>query len=472
MINFNNKFDVVIGLEIHAELNTKTKLLCGCANTFGSEPNTNCCPVCLAYPHTKVRLNKVAVEKTIMAGLALGCDINDVAIWERKCYFYPDIAAGFQTSQTLKPVCINGGITLKNGKFIRLKQIHLEEDAGKLIHNSISRESFVDLNRGGVPLIEIVTMPDISCAEEAVEFLEEVRSRLIFSGVADCKMEQGGMRCDVNLSLVEKGKGGLGVRTETKNLNSFKSVVSLIEYEAARHARAIENGEIIKVETRKWNEQMGATNGMRPKESAQCVPAPDIPVVRITKEDVMRIKAQLPALACNLKEKLITELGLPEYDANILTKSKAILNYYLECVKLLNEPKKISNWIMVDLLRIIKEQENDDLPLSPKHFTDIIKLVEDKQITKMVGLQLLEKVIEIKKEPYILAKEMGLLTAISEQQIEGILIQLRTENPKVAEDYKNNKERVLKFIVGYVMKNTQGKAKSEIIESMINKVFE
>lgn len=466
------KYDLVIGLEIHAELNTKTKLLCGCANEFGGAPNTNCCPVCLAYPDAKPQLNKAAVEKTITAGLAMGADINDLAIWERKCYFYPDLASGYQTSQMLRPVCLNGGITLKSGKIIRLKQIHLEEDAGKLIHNDASGESYVDLNRGGVPLIEIVTKPDISSPDEAVEFLEEVRSRLMFSNVANCKMEEGGMRCDVNLSLVKKGAGGLGARTETKNLNSFKSVAAAIIYEAKRHAQALDKGETILVETRKWNEQTGQTSGMRPKESAIYIVSPDMDVVKITKDDVQNLKNKLPMLAAELKEKFTNEFGLPEYDTMVLTKTRETAAFYLECVKHLHEPKKVSNWLMVDLFKIMNELGVEHFPISAKHFTNIIKMVEDKTITKTVGLQLLQEVINTQKEPAILAKELGLLVTITDEQIKNILKQLEGENPKVIEDYKQNKDKVLKFIVGYVMKNTQGKAKSEVVEKLISQLFD
>lgn len=472
MEQFFKEYDLVIGLEIHVELNTKTKLLCACKNEFGSEPNTNCCPVCLAYPNTKPSLNQAAVEKTIKAGLALGCQINDLAVWERKCYFYPDMPAGFQTSQTLKPICLNGSVTLKSGKHIRIKQIHLEEDAGKLIHDEASRQSYIDFNRAGVPLIEIVTKADITSASEAVEFLEEVRSRLMFAGVADCKMEQGGMRCDVNLSIVKKGAGGFGTRTETKNLNSFKSVAAAIEFEALRHAQALKENTPILLETRKWDELEGKTIAMRLKESAPCIPCPDLPAVKMSHEDIAHIQSSMPLLAYQLKEKFLHEFGLPEYDVGVLTKSKEVAFYFVECVSHFAQPKKISNWLMVDLFKLMKQSEQDDFPISSKHFTQIIQMVEEKLFNKTIGLQLLEEAIQTKTEPRVLAEQMQLMQTVSTAQIEELLKQLSDSSPQVIDDYRQNKEKVHKFLIGHVMKHTKGKAKTEEIERVIAALFD
>lgn len=469
------KYDIVIGLETHVELNTKTKLLCGCENVYGAEPNTKCCPICYGSQEvTPTSINQEAVRKTIIAGIALGCKINETISWDRKYYSYVDCPKGYQTTQLNRPTCVGGGIMLKNGKFAEIKQIHLEEDVAKLSHNPLTKETLMDFNRSSVPLIEIVTQPIFSTAAEVVEYLEEVRSRLVFSGVADCKMEEGGMRCDVSLSVKPAGSKILGERTETKNLNSFKMIARAIEFEAARQIDIVEDGGKIELETRKWDDNIGETVSMRKKEKESdynYTPDPVVSPVEITAKDLAEIKSNMPVLAYEYKEKLAKEYGLPQADIEILTSSKEILNYYLECVKLLNEPKKISNWIMVDLLRIIKNQETDNFPVSSKHLTQIIKMVVDKLFTKTVGLQLLDKVIETKKEPAILAKELGLLTTISDEQILSILKQLKTENPKVADDYKVNKDKVEKFIMGYVMKNTQGKAKSEITLKLIDQVF-
>ena len=469
-----NEYDIIIGLEIHAELNTATKCFCSCANAYGSQPNSNCCPVCLAMPGALPVLNRAAVEKTIAAGLAMGCKINDLAIFERKHYFYPDLPKAYQISQLERPICIGGGIKLKNGKTVHLNRIHLEEDAGKLLHNAVSQTSLVDLNRGGVPLIEIVTEPELTSAAEAVEFLEEVRSRLVFGNIAYCKMEQGGMRCDVNLSLKPKGSKELGKRTEMKNLNSFKMVARAIEYEAKRQAEILNDGGKITTETRRWDEAKGKTLSMRSKEEAQdyrYFPDPDIYPVKITSENIKQIKDKMPPLAYELKGKFIKEFGLPEYDAIVLTKTRDSAYFYLDCVALLNEPKIISNWTMVDLARIMNAMEIETIPVSPKHLTEIIKMVQDKTVTKTVGLQLLEEIIKKPTSPMELAKKMGLLDTVTDAQILESLENLKKEKPNLVTDYLANKQKVLPFIIGQVMKQTRGKAKSEIVEKLISKVF-
>ena len=477
-----DKYDITIGLEIHAELNTATKAFCGCANDFGSVPNTNCCPVCLAMPGALPVLNRMAVEKTIAAGISMGCEINELGIFERKHYFYPDLSKAYQISQLVRPICLGGGIKLKSDKFIRLNRIHLEEDAGKLLHNAVSQTSLVDYNRGGVPLIEIVTEPDISSIAEAIEFLEEVRSRLVFAGVADCRMEQGGMRCDVNLSLKPKGATKLGNRAEMKNLNSFKMVGRAIEYEAKRQAEILDGGGKISPETRKWDESKGKTLPMRSKGDFQeyCyIPDPDIYPVRITREDVEKIRVKMPTLAHELRERLVTEFGLPEYDADVITKTRDRAKFYLDCVAHYNEPKQISNWLMVDLLNRMNDLDLEDFPIAPKDFCDIIKMTQDKIVTKLVGLQILDEVIRLSlssewkagSSVSELAKKMGLLVTVTDEQIIGILDGLRKEKPNLPVDYLANKQKVLPFIIGQVMKQTQGRAKSDIVEALIERTF-
>jgi len=470
-----NKYEIVIGLEIHAELSTKTKAFCGCANEFGSAPNTNCCPVCVGFPGALPVYNRAAMEKGILAGLAFGCEINKVSIFERKNYFYPDLAKAYQLSQLVRPTCIGGEVKLKSGKVIRLNRIHLEEDAGKLLHNDVTQKTLVDYNRSSVPLVEMVTEPDISSAAEAVEFLEEVRSRLVYAGVADCKMEQGGMRCDVNLSLRPTGTKKFGSRTEMKNLNSFRSVARAIEHESKRQAEVLDAGGAVTQETRKWDDTKGKTSAMRSKEEAQdyrYFPDPDLIAIKVTPAEVAAIKIKLPVLAYQLKNKFMTEFGLPEYDADVLTREKAIAFYFLDCVKAYNSPKQISNWIMVDLMKIMNAAGEDaPIPISAAHFTEIIKMTEDKTITKLVGLQLLEKVISTKQSPGELAKTMGLLVTVTEQQIVAILEQLKAEKPTIAADYRENPERVIRFMIGYVMKNTQGRAKSDLVEKLIKEKF-
>ncbi len=505
MASILDAFDVVIGLEIHAELATKTKVFCGCKNEFGAEPNTNVCPVCLGFPGALPIINKRAVELAIKAGLSFGCRISHYTVFERKNYFYPDLSKAYQISQLVYPLCVGGGITLESGKNIRLNRIHLEEDAGKLTHVSRSVGTFVDYNRGGTPLIEMVTEPDFSSASEVVEFLKRVRETLTFENIANCYMEQGGMRCDVNLSLKRKGSSELGTRTEMKNLNSFKSVERAIVYEAERQAEVLLASEKVIQETRKWNDDKNKSTSMRTKEEAQdyrYFPDPDILPISVTDEDIARVRAEMVMLPSERRERYEREFGLPSYDAKILTTTKYISDYFERCVELIslenskdfkrlsakqspcakpasttkcveiyNAPKKISNWIMVDLLKLVKGEEEFTFPITERDLTTIIKMVDEKQINKTVGLQLFEKVIETGKEPSALAKSMGLLATVSESEIKAILTRIKTENAKVASDYKTNPDKVSAFIVGQVMKATAGKANVALVKKLLEQIF-
>lgn len=473
-MDYLDNFDVVIGLEIHAELNTNTKVFCSCKNQFGSDPNTNTCPVCTGMPGALPILNKRAVELAIKSGLSFGSKINNYSVFERKNYFYPDLSKAYQISQMVFPLCLSGGIKLDNGRFIRLNRIHLEEDAGKLTHISKAVGTFVDYNRGGTPLIEMVTEPDITSAEEAVDFLKKVREALVFEGIANCKMEEGGMRCDVNLSLKPKGSAVYGTRTEMKNLNSFKSVQRAIEYEAKRQAEVLVSGGIIIQETRKWDDDKGKSSSMRSKEHAQdyrYFPDPDLLPISVSYEDIERIREEMVMLPAERRQMYVEKFGIPEYDASILTTSKYISDYYENCVKLYNNPKKLSNWIMVDLLKMVKDQEEFVFPVTEAQLTTIVKMVEDKLINKTIALDLMNKVIETQKDPMVLAKEMNLLVVITDEEILRLLNQLNTENPKVAADYKADPEKVTKFIIGYVMKNTGGKANTGKVMSYIPNIF-
>ena len=475
-MNYLDDFEIVIGLEIHAELSTKTKIFCSCKNEFGAEPNTNTCPVCVGFPGALPILNKRAIELGIKTGLVFGSKILDYIVFERKNYFYPDLSKAYQISQLKFPLNIGGEVELDNGKKIKFNRIHIEEDAGKLTHLGKNQGTLIDFNRSGVPLIEMVTEPDFSSAEEVFEFLKKVREVLVFEGIAKCKMEQGGLRCDVNLSLRKKGEKELGIRTEMKNLNSFKSVQRAIEYEANRQAMLLSAGEKIFYETRKWDDTLNKSLSMRTKETAKdyrFFPDPDILPVKISKTDIEKIKSEMVETPINRRKKYIQEYNLPEYDAKILTSSKYISNYFEKCVNLLNLPKKISNWIMVDLFKIVKEQETEEIifPITEEDLTEIIKMVEDKLINKNVALMLLNKVIETKEKPIKLAKQMNLMITISDEKIIELLINLKNENKKVVNDYKNDPEKISKFIIGYVMKNTQGKANSLKVQELISKIF-
>lgn len=467
-------YDVVIGLEIHAELKTKTKVFCSCKNEFGAAPNTNVCPVCTGMPGALPIINKKAVELCIKAGLCFGSSISEYAVMERKNYFYPDLAKAYQISQMVYPICVGGQINLSTGKAIRLNRIHLEEDAGKLVHISKSVGSLIDYNRGGTPLIEIVTEPDFSSADEVDEFLKKVRENLVFASIADCKMEEGGMRCDVNLSLKPHGETVLGTRTEMKNLNSFKSVKRAITYEIERQKEELDQGHKIIQETRKWDDAKGKNMTMRTKEEAQdyrYFPDPDILPIKIAKNDVDMIKSQMPELPNERREKYTTKYELSSYDANILTSSKYISDYFEECLKTYFAPKKICNWIMVDLLKLVKDQEEFVFPIEANCLAKIIKMVDDKLINKTVGLELMDKVIESKTDPEVLAKDLCLFEGTSDSMIVEILQNLLKNNEKLLQDYKNEPNKVLPFIIGNVMKQTGGKANVVKIKELISDIF-
>ena len=463
-------WDVVIGLEVHAELNTNSKVFCSCKNEYGSAPNTNCCPVCIGLPGALPVLNKQAVKYTIKAGLALGCNINDIAIMERKNYFYPDLSKAYQISQLVKPICLNGGIKLSNGKFVRLNRIHLEEDAGKLIHNE-NIGSLIDYNRGGVPLIEIVTEPDISSADEAVEFVTKLRNTLIYTGVAQCKMEEGGMRCDVNLSIKPKGSETFGTRTEMKNLNSFKMIERAIKVETERQIDLIEGGGKVVQETRRWDDVNEETVAMRSKETSQdyrYFPDPDILAVTISRQDVEDIRKTLPLLPEQLKDKFVNEYNLPEYDADVIIKDKEISTFYLKCVELLNEPKQISNWLMTNVLAKLKD---DTLQITPKQLTDIISLVLNRKISKQNGVELFELIWGTTDDALKIATNKKMINDMSADELYKIIDEILVNNPQVIPQYKTEPDKILNFLTGQTMRQTKGKADSKLVrEYLISKL--
>ena len=440
----SSKYDVVIGLEIHAELNTKTKVFCSCKNTFGEEPNTNCCPVCVGLPGALPVLNKKAVENTIKAGLSVGCSINNLAVFERKNYFYPDLSKAYQISQLVRPICIGGNIKLDNGKTIRINRIHLEEDAGKLIHKTKTIGTLVDYNRGGIPLIELVTEPDFSNADEAVEFLDKLRRTYIYSGVANCKMEEGGMRCDVNISVKPHDSKELGIRTEMKNLNSFKMVKRAIEYESKRQIEELEKGNKIIQQTRKWDDNKGKSFALRSKENShdyRYFPDPDLLTVEITQEDVEKIRSTLPELAQDRIKKYVEIYNLPLYDAKILTNEKFVSDYFEECLNLYNNPKQISNWIMTELLKVLKDKpncENLNEIITKENLVSILELLDSKQITRPNSKILFENICFTSKNAKDVAKELGMLSSLSDEEIKDFVKQVINTNPDSILDFEKN----------------------------------
>lgn len=467
------EYDIVIGLEVHAELSTKSKVFCSCKNEFGANPNSNCCPVCIGLPGALPVLNKKAVELVIKAGLTIDSEINDLAVFERKNYFYPDLSKAYQISQLVRPICVGGELKLKN-KIVRVNRIHLEEDAGKLIHSSGDAGTLIDYNRGGVPLMELVTEPDISSAEEAVEFLTKLRSLLVFAEVAECKMEQGGMRCDVNISVKPKGSNVLGNRTEMKNLNSFKSVYRAIEFESERQIELLEKGEKVVQETRKWDDDAGISYAMRKKETSQdyrYFPDPDLLAVKIKRDEVENIKRTLPLMPDKLKEKYVSEFGLTDYDAEIITKEKFLINFFEGTIKLHSNPKNVANWLITEILSKIKDEDQPNIKISPENLAKILNFIAEGKITRTVAKEIFAKVWEKDEDIDALVKTMG--GGISDDELENLILKIISSNPKAVEDFKASPtpEKQLKWFVGQVMKETRGKANAVKAEEKIKNIL-
>ena len=467
-------YDIVIGLEVHSELSTKTKIFCSCPTEFGGEPNTHCCPVCMAMPGALPVLNKKVVEYAIKAGIATNCTIAKESKNDRKNYFYPDLPKSYQISQFDMPLCTNGFVEIEteNGpKKIRLVRIHIEEDAGKLNHDEYGRGSLVDLNRAGVPLIEIVSEPDISSASEAEAYLKKLKSILEYIEVSDCKMQEGSLRADVNASVEKKGTDELGTRTEMKNMNSFRSIVRAIEYESERQIEVLENGGIITQETLRWDDVSGKTFSMRDKEDAQdyrYFPEPDLAMIRISDEYVQKISKTLPEMPEKRKARYIEELGLPEYDANILTSSKHLSDLFERANNVCNNPKAVSNWIMSDIIKILNEEgiEADKLPFSAEQLGKLINLIDKKTISTSIAKTVLEEMTVNPKDPEEIIKEKGLIQISDEGAIKEIVLKILEENPQSIADYKAGRDRALGFLVGQAMKQTKGKANPQMLNTM------
>ena len=467
-------YDIVIGLEVHSELSTKTKIFCSCPTEFRGEPNTHCCPVCMAMPGALPVLNKKVVEYAIKAGIATNCTIAKESKNDRKNYFYPDLPKSYQISQFDMPLCTNGFVEIEteNGpKKIRLVRIHIEEDAGKLNHDEYGRGSLVDLNRAGVPLIEIVSEPDISSASEAEAYLKKLKSILEYIEVSDCKMQEGSLRADVNVSVKKKGTDELGTRTEMKNMNSFRSIVRAIEYESERQIEVLENGGIITQETLRWDDVSGKTFSMRDKEDAQdyrYFPEPDLAMIRISDEYVQKISKTLPEMPEKRKARYIEELGLPEYDANILTSSKHLSDLFERANNVCNNPKAVSNWIMSDIIKILNEEgiEADKLPFSAEQLGKLINLIDKKTISTSIAKTVLEEMTVNPKDPEEIIKEKGLIQISDEGAIKEIVLKILEENPQSIADYKAGRDRALGFLVGQAMKQTKGKANPQMLNTM------
>jgi len=467
-------YETVIGLEVHVELSTDTKIFCGCANVFGGEPNTHCCPVCTGMPGVLPVLNKKVVEYAAKAGLALNCDISVFSKMDRKGYYYPDLPKAYQISQYDLPLCRNGyvDIVAEDGekRRVRINRIHMEEDAGKLLHEGRGAGSAVDYNRCGVPLIEIVTEPDMRSAEEARTFLETLKSIMQYIGVSDCKMQEGSLRCDVNLSIREQGIKEYGTRTEMKNLNSFSAAYRAMLFEQKRQIEAIEDGEEVVQETRRWDDAKGKSYSMRGKEEAhdyRYFPEPDLVPVVLAQEEIDRWRDALPELPEKKKARYIAEYQLPEYDAGVLTAVKPVADFFEACLELYGEPKKLSNWIMGDVLRLMKDTDSEDIPVTPKSLADVVRMADNGEINATVAKAVFEEVFKTGRDPKDIVKEKGLKQINDTDAIRAMVKKAIVDNPNVVADYKGGKKKALAFFMGQVMKATKGKANPKVVNKLI-----
>ena len=469
-------YEVVIGLEVHAELSTKTKIFCSCPTEFGAEPNTHVCPVCMAMPGALPVLNEKVVEYAVKAGIATNCTISKDSKNDRKNYFYPDLPKSYQISQFDKPLCEHGYVEIEdeegNKKKIRILRIHIEEDAGKLNHNEFTGGSLVDLNRAGVPLIEIVSEPDLRSTKEAEEYLKKVKSILEYIEVSDCKMQEGSFRADVNVSVRKKGATEFGTRTEKKNMNSFRSIIRGIEYETQRQIEVIENGGKIEQETLRWDDVSGKTFSMRDKEDAQdyrYFPEPDLVAIRLSEEYIENIKNNLPELPESRKQKYLSVYGLSEKDSRMLISSKYLSNMFEEAEKICKNGKAVANWLLSDVSRILNENEMeaDSIPFTAEQLAKMIELIDKGIISSAIGKKVLEELFENPKDPEEIIKEKGWLQISDEGAIKEIVNKILEANPASVADFKAGKDRALGFLVGQAMKETKGKANPQ----MLNKMF-
>lgn len=470
-------FETIIGLEIHVELDTKSKMFCSCANEFGAKPNKNICPICIGLPGTLPVLNEEVVNLAIRAGKALNCDINLINKFDRKNYFYPDLPKAYQISQFDLPICENGfvdiGIDGKSKK-INLTRIHLEEDAGKLIHLEDEPVTLVDYNRAGVPLIEIVTEPDLRSPEEAVEFLKALKSILEYAEISDCKMEQGSLRCDANISVREVGQETLNTKVEIKNMNSFKEILKALQKEQKRQIELYSYGEghKIKQETRKWDSSEGRTVIMRSKEDAhdyRYFPEPNLVFVIVQDEVIEKIRKELPELPAQKKERFLKEYKLTTEEIDILTGKRMLADYFEKVVSLGVSPKEVSNWIIVEILRVLKEKESEEIPINSEYLAELIKIIDEGKISRTAGKRVFKELVITEKSPVQIIEEKGLSQISSAHELEKIIIETISKNPQAVADFKNGKTKAIGFLMGQIMKFTKGKANPNMVKEFLNK---
>lgn len=474
------EWEIVMGLEVHTELSTKTKIFCNCSTQFGGEPNTHVCEICSGMPGTLPLLNKKVVEYAVRTGLATNCTITQYNKFDRKNYFYPDLPKAYQISQLYLPICRNGYIEVDTAdgekKKIRIHEIHMEEDAGKLIHDEWEDCTLVDYNRCGVPLLEIVSEPDFRSAEEVLQYLERLRAILQYIGASDCKMQEGSLRADINLSVRKKGEKKFGVRTEMKNMNSFKAIQRAIEYESQRQIELLEEGGVVTQETRRWDDNKGVSTAMRSKEDAQdykYFPEPDLPPIEISDEYIENIKNNMPELPQEKKQRYMTELGLPEYDTNILTGSVYLVRLFERTVEVTGNPKDSANWIMGELMKLLNDSQTlpENMSFEFDSLGKIINLVNSGKINRGTGKKVLEKVFtdNVEPEKYIEENNLGAMTDTG--AIKSVIEQVIAENEKSVNEYKGGKTQAFQYLIGQSMRALRGKAPAQEVQKILKELL-
>lgn len=469
-----DEFQTVIGLEVHVELLTDSKMFCHCSTKFGSQPNTQVCPVCLGLPGALPVVNEKAIELGIKTGIALNCKIKDEFIFVRKSYFYPDLPKNFQISQYLQPIAIKGYLIVDEKK-IGITRIHLEEDTGKLIHDEKTGNwSYIDFNRSGIPLMEIVTEPEISSPEEAENFLEKLKQIVSYIGVSDCIMEEGSLRCDANISVKRKNETKLGTKVELKNMNSFKSVRRALTYEQNRMIELLKQNKPVIQETRLWNETLQITEGMRTKEEAhdyRYFPEPDLLPFKIDKDYIEKIKSEIGELPDDRKIRFQKDFMLSPYDSEILTSQKSIADYFEKTVIHYNKPKQIANWVQTEILGILKEYhcKIEECKITPEYLAKTVKMINDGVISSTAGKAILREIFLTGKSPEILVKEKNLTQITNLSDIEKMVKEVIEQNQQAVDDYKAGKTQAIGFLVGQVMRKSQGKANPVTVKEIIEK---
>ena len=475
----SRQYETVIGLEVHVELATKTKIFCGCSTEFGGAPNTHTCPVCTGMPGSLPVLNRQVVEYAMAVGLAANCQINQYCRFDRKNYFYPDNPQNYQISQLYLPICHDGWVeidTAAGKKKIGIHEIHMEEDAGKLIHDEWEDCSLVDYNRSGVPLIEIVSEPDMRNADEVIAYLDKLRMMIQYLGASDCKLQEGSMRADVNLSVREAGTDRLGTRTEMKNLNSFKAIARAIEGERRRQIELIEDGKKVIQETRRWDDNKESSHAMRSKEDAQdyrYFPDPDLTPVVISDQWIQDVKSRQPELQPEKIARYQREFRIPEYDARILTSDRHLADLFEETVKLCGEPKEVSNWLMVEAMRLLKEreQEPEDIRFSPAHLAGLIRLIQEGTVNRTVAKSVFEEIFSRDVDPDQYVEEKGLKMVNDEEALLKTVQEVLEANPQSVADYRGGKEKAMGFLVGQTMRAMKGKADPGMVNRIVKQLL-